>query len=547
MRRWRDLARSDRGGVSLIAAGGLTMMIGCLAFAVDLGSIYLDSRRLQGIADAAALAAAANLSTPQQAAESAVSANHWRDAVMVDVATGRYRADAVLAARQRFVAGLVGPDAVRVTLSTETPVFFGLAAIGRDRVTIRREATAARIRLASFSIGSRLAALNGGVANQLLSGLTGSSANLSVMDYNALLAADIDLFAFTEALRTELDLEGASFDEVLATDLSVGRAIGVMARLFEAGGDNAAGAALRLLSNAARNGNTAPLPKLIDFGPYGPRDTAPPGFGAEVNAFEMARTLIELAAPQRQVQINLGGSVPGIASTRLWVAIGDRAADSPWVTVTDKGAPVIRTAQTRIYVEAGTQALAGLSLLSIKLPLLIELAEAEASLASIDCGGARQVALSVRPGIGHVAIAEVNTALLDDHGRALAENPANLARAPLITVTGKTRVDIGGNGWQTVRFDGADIAAGRVKQVSSGQIVGGLAASLVRGMTLNVSVGPLTIGAAAITSLVGSQLSLIAGPLDTLVDGVLATLGLSPGQADVRVTGIRCGAPVLVA
>ena len=543
----RRLARCRRGAVSVLVAGGLTMTIGCLAFAVDLGAIYLDSRKLQGAADAAALAGAANLADPRQAAIRAAQANGWPGDVIMETIAGKYSPDPDLAAAARFVAGPAGADAVRVTLQAETPVFFGLAAIGRDRIAIRRQATAARVKLASFSIGSRLAALNGGIANQLLSGLTGSNVNLSIMDYNALLGADIDLFAFSDALRTELQLEGASFDRVLGADIAVGRVLGVMARLFEANGNHAAGAALRLLSQAAGNNNGAALSRLIDLGPYGARDTPPPGFGAEVNAFDLARTIIELASPQRQARIDLGAGVPGIASTRLWVAIGDRAADSPWVTVTDKGEPIIRTSQTRLYFEAGTQSLAGLSLLSIKLPLFIELAEAQAKLQSIECGGGGQVALSVQPSIGHVSIAAIDTAKLGDHGHALTEGPAALATAPLISVNGQARVNVGGNGWQTVHFDGADVAAGRTKQVSSGQIVGGLAASLVRDMALNVSVGPLTLGVGAVTALVGSQLSLLAGPLDTLVDGTLSLLGIRVGQADVRVNGIRCGAPVLVA
>ena len=44
---------------------------------------------------------------------------------------------------------------------------------------------------AVFAVGSRLASLNGGIVNQLLSGLLGTSVSLSVMDYNALLASRV--------------------------------------------------------------------------------------------------------------------------------------------------------------------------------------------------------------------------------------------------------------------------------------------------------------------------------------------------------------------
>ena len=52
------LARDRRGGVTLILAGSLFMLAGAATVAVDLGSVYLARRELQGVADAAALAAA---------------------------------------------------------------------------------------------------------------------------------------------------------------------------------------------------------------------------------------------------------------------------------------------------------------------------------------------------------------------------------------------------------------------------------------------------------------------------------------------------------
>ena len=65
------LARDRRAGVTMIGAGGLLMGLGCTAFAVDLGSIWLRTRALQGAADAAALAAAQNLADPAGAARAA--------------------------------------------------------------------------------------------------------------------------------------------------------------------------------------------------------------------------------------------------------------------------------------------------------------------------------------------------------------------------------------------------------------------------------------------------------------------------------------------
>src|SRR3546814_18972680 len=53
-----SLRNATGGGISLLTALGLTMLIGSAALAIAVGSLYLDRRKLQGTADAAALAAA---------------------------------------------------------------------------------------------------------------------------------------------------------------------------------------------------------------------------------------------------------------------------------------------------------------------------------------------------------------------------------------------------------------------------------------------------------------------------------------------------------
>ena len=54
----RSLVRDRCAGISIATACAMTMLIGGAALAVDVGSLYLDRRKLQGIADAAAMAAA---------------------------------------------------------------------------------------------------------------------------------------------------------------------------------------------------------------------------------------------------------------------------------------------------------------------------------------------------------------------------------------------------------------------------------------------------------------------------------------------------------
>src|SRR3546814_18073140 len=67
------------------------------------------------------------------------------------------------------------------------------------------------------------------VCSSDLSALTGSTVNLSVMDYEALASADIDLLAFSEALRTELDAHVLTFGHTLDTQVTLPQALSALA------------------------------------------------------------------------------------------------------------------------------------------------------------------------------------------------------------------------------------------------------------------------------------------------------------------------------
>ncbi len=90
------------------------------------------------------------------------------------------------------------------------------------------------------------------------------------------------------------------------------------------------------------------------------------------------------------------------------LAIGERPNRSPWLTVTSKGEPIIRTAQTRIYLEA-TTAKALSDLTAVKLPVLIEAASAEARLKQNEESGA----LRIERGDAYVAFGMYEEALQD--------------------------------------------------------------------------------------------------------------------------------------
>ena len=189
------------------------MLIATSALGVDAGAMFLEKRKLQGIADAAALAAASDPVAARAAAERVVAANGDTSVSIDDLATGTYIADPDIVSANRFAPGSTGANAVKIEIRGSIPTFFGRALTGKTTTPIVARATAARINLAAFSLGSGVAAVDGGLANALLSGLAGTDLKLTAIDYNGLATTHIDLLRVTEALRASLDLGDASFGE----------------------------------------------------------------------------------------------------------------------------------------------------------------------------------------------------------------------------------------------------------------------------------------------------------------------------------------------
>ena len=538
----------------MITAMSLTLVLALAALAVDTGWVYLQTRRLQGVADLAAITAANDIGRAQIAAEATVAANGegWRTPPRTTVTLGRYAADGAVPVKARFQPTALGPDAVKVSVASEAELFFGAVLLGRPSVPIRREATAARADLASFSIGSRLASLKGGLANALLGDLTGSQVNLSVMDYDALADADVSLFDYLDAVSTRLDLKGPTYDQVLQADLTTGQALQALADALSASGESQAASATRTLALSAGDRTPAHLDAVASLGPYGDQDHVAGGSAATValSAMDLAQAVLQAGNGDRQVHLDLGATVPGLADTDVWLAIGEPMNNAPYMTVTQDKAVVVRTSQARLYVDAklaGSGLLGGLA--QVRLPVLVELASGEARLKEIDCGR-KTASLEVKPSIGSLKIGDIDLAALDDFKRPLTVSRAKLVKAPLFGVSGKSDVALGGASWQTVSFTSAEVKAGAVKTVKTNDTLAAATASLLANLDLQVDFSSLIhvgLSEAAILATLKPLLAAAATPLDGVITALTDLLGLGVGEADVRVNGLRCGVAALVA
>ena len=547
MGRRRRLSSDDRGGVAVMAAVFGALICVLAALAVDVGSMVLKGREVQGAADLSALAAAQTLSDPPERTEAAAHAtarDNLIDLAGARIQRGVYTPDPRLKPPARFADGGSRPNAARVTLSAPAPLYFGRWILRRDSVTVSKSATAALPGgppSAVFSIGSRLAGLDGGLANALLSGLLGSKVSLTVMDYRALADAQVNLLQFSDALAAELGVTAGDYDALLAHEAQTGQVLRALEAVAGSGADSALSKLTRLPVNAV-----VKLEELIGVDADA-RGGLRRGLDAEVSAMDLLMATLQTANQDRQLALDVGARA-GLADLDVMLAIGERPNRAPWLTVTGTGEPIIRTVQTRLYLEATALdkvPLVGL-LAQVKVPILIEASSAEARLKSIECEGTPRVLIEARPGVARVRLGQIDPKRLRDFKSELKVSPARLVSVLLITVEGVADIQVADLGWSELRFTGSEIGSSQPKSVRAKGFVNGLIVTLLRDTRLTALGIPLHL----VTQLLAGVLTPLGPVLDGVVQPLLELLGVRLGEADVWVHGVRCpnqgGVPQLV-
>lgn len=563
--RLRRFANATEGNVAIMSGVLISMAMTLAAFAVDEGALYLERRDAQNLADLAAIAAASNEGAAGRAAASFLADNGIEQAIILDgapdserpldehatvwIEKGRYTPDPGLAPADRFRPGASPFNAARVTLRKAGTVHFAQRLIGRP--AIQTSGVAHMAAEAAFSVGSRLASLNGGLVNKLLGGLLGGEVSLSVMDYRALVDSRISLFGFLDALAVETGLTAGTYRDLLDTEVTLDQIAAALAITA----DGASASALdRFIRGGAGEERTVAAGRLVDLGD-GLADlavgTGRSAVAASVSAMEILGAAATLADGTHQAHLDLGLTVPGLASLTADLAIGEPERFEPWMKVGVRG-DIVRTAQTRLSLRARIGGSGVLSGVSIELPLYLELAYAEARLADIACNGPSSanatVTVEARPGVADLRIAEVDPARMARFDERPRFDPASLVSLPLLSVIGSAHAEIGEPTPQRVIFRSDEIGDGTVKTVSTRHYAGSLTRTLIGELDLDVRVGGLGLGltSGAVRTALAASLGAVADPLDAAVYSLLSALGLRIGEADIRVQGVRCGRAVLV-
>ena len=553
-RRPALFGKSEDGSIAVMSSLSLVCVISCLALAVDFGSLYLERRHLQSMADLSAIAALSSPANPQDAVSTLLAANGV-DAV-AEVETGTFTPDPLLQPSERYAAGGASRNAARVTLTAPGNLYFARVVYGGALPTIRVRATAAEQNVASFSIGSRLASLNGGILNELFGDFLDTTVSLTVMDYNGLAGADLDLLRFIEALAGEAGITAGTYESVLQSALTFGDVIDAAATVAGAGGAGAAQVALNKLKAGASSLSLGG-PGLLDLGSLG--DLAigerPAGFAGTISALDLARAAVNAAGPNNQAQISLSAGLPGIASVTVSAVIGEPPQGASWITLGPEGAEVY-TAQTRVraVVTLLPATVAG-KLVTIQVPLALDIAAGRATLETISCGtnpsSDARVELAARPAIGGLYVGEPR-----NFADWTSFKPADIQGAEVVNLLGLLKVSlsaaapVSNNQDISVWFDMQDIQNRTIRIVQTANPLSSLIASVFSSLNvqatalgLEILVGPLLAPAEdAVRALVQPVGALV----EPILQAVLDSLGVGLGEADLRVYGVRCGAPALV-
>jgi len=256
-----------------------------------------------------------------------------------------------------------------------------------------------------------------------------------------------------------------------------------------------------------------------------------------------------LSDGQKQVTLDLVPNVPNLTALQVALAIGEAPQGSGWTRIGERGATV-RSSQLRLRILA--QLLGGDVLLraGVRVPILLDVAHAEAQVSSITCPTAENrngsAVIAVRPGVLKLSLGEASDEQLRNFGQPLYPGRVKLIDVLLLKVSGAAQVEIAQNDSVMLSFSSQEIGAGATKTARTRTMVTSLMTSLFNSLDIRVDVGPLLVPLTLLEGTVRALITPLGPTLDLTLAGVFSALGLGLGEADVKVFGVRCTAPALV-
>lgn len=590
----------QRGAIGVMAAGTLLLALICLALVIDTGRLYFEQRKLQRVADMAALEAAtqggmcgSQLAGDIQGFVTSSAAKNGFVPGTGDTLTGTLGSVSFDAAyggaesRRVFSVGGELADSVRVqaTHSVPSSLVLNVASLFSGASTtavLSAQAVARRPALAGISAGSGLLSLdssNSPLLNALLGGLLGTSLNLDVVTYQGIAGANVSLLALSQQLKTAgVDLELGKIDSLLGANVTAAQLLQAM--LNAADSSQLAGVNTALLRTALATINvpTAQLTLgqiLSVVAPDSVRDTA---LSAGVNMLDLLMATALVANKSHAVTVPAQTlNIPGLLSQTLrltiisppQIAIGypGKNSDGSWRT---------QATSTQVSLDAKVGVdLLNLGLVKADIDLKVDIAKGTAALNTIQCGGVGKpvtVTVAAAPGLASLTL-NADVDLLA--GTGPNSGTSNFQTVSISNGTQGTQFAAGGE--QSLTFNVASPAdlpspVQRVQSPLGASLASGVA-SLAQNLKINLNpipsltcdlplvgwllcpLGKLVNGVSntLINSIPGVQ-NLLTGALasvvnllaTSLIDPLLKLLGIQTGILDVRLIDLQTGGAELL-
>ncbi|AZF45902.1 pilus assembly protein TadG-related protein [Pseudomonas sp. R2-7-07] len=362
----------QRGAIGLMAVGVLAVVLAFTLLAVDSGRLYLEKRRLQGVADTAALEAvsrdgtcAAGLSAAAYAAQS-VARNQF---VVGNGNTLVTRCGAVItgASGQRvFAANPAVSAAIEVVVSktVTTSVAGGVWSLfSGNPVSLNTQLTAKAVAakptppMAQLSIKSTLTSVDTASAsslNAVFSGLLGGAVNVSVLGWNGLLNSDINMLSYLDQLALDLHVTAGDYTQLLNTTVTASQLLQAAISVL---GNNPltvnAVTALGVIKVAATN----PVPLTVGTILQLQTGTTAAALNANLQVFQLVQGVVQLAGSQSGAAATLPINVLGLANVTTQIKVIEppqlSAIGNPMLAAANPLGPnriFVRTAQLRTQV-----------------------------------------------------------------------------------------------------------------------------------------------------------------------------------------------------
>jgi uncharacterized membrane protein len=521
----------ERGAILVMAAAALVVMTVSAALSVDIGRLAVERRKVQAVADLAALDAVRNIGSASTVAQQTALRNNWDPAAAGHTFTVELGS---LDASRTFQSG-VGSTAVRVTALSLVKYAFETG-----QRTVRSSAVAALHDESGFSLGSTLAALNTSNAtmlNKIIGPMLGGSLNLSLVSWQGLTSATLTL----RALRTKLlnaGITAGSVDELLNTNVNVRQLFQLAASALTDQGLIAAASTMNTIAASISGSTTVKLGTLFNI---------TQGSGS---ALDM--TFSPLPFVTGIAQIVNGSNAVNVSIATGDIGVADTTGTTLSLTVVEKpkiyfgpicaASPVaacVSTAQVQLTVtptiskNISIPPLIGTKVIN-SLPYTITAGGADGRLKAINCGASKSITVGVDPkqvttnSSGTVRLTStvlgITTALLDVNVSASA------------TTTG-SHTDL------TFAYPSEFGPPG--KHAGSNSVGLSANAYTANSWTVLGSLGGLPAGSVAAT--VAGTLASTMGSVDTaIIVPALQAIGLEVGAADVQAlaiptSGIACG------